>query len=341
MNKQFPIYHWFNNDLFNETFFKGFLSIIGATCFIFININLLVGHYIVALIEAILLILTVCIWFIPKNWRYYRWAILFYISFIFVGILTSLVYSPLFSGRQVWVLIFPMSAYLMLGRKIAVWLTGICLVLVAIILCWRFYADYPAQLPGVVINLCFAYLFLWGLSHAGDKIHKKMLKALMIVAATDPLTGLANRRNMSLKYEQQLELAKEGEDGLAFVLIDLDHFKRVNDRYGHDVGDALLVDFANRLRAHVEDSEQLFRLGGEEFCVLLPVMQSKAWALAFCQYVDSTAFDFEGQDIHYTVSIGVSASNKDGGDFKDLYSIADQRLYKAKDRGRNCVVAEG
>jgi diguanylate cyclase (GGDEF)-like protein len=341
MNKKLPVSHWFNDDLFDESLLKGFLLVVGVSCLILVSLNLLAEYYIIAFIETMLLILTVVVWFLPRQWHFYRWVVFFYVSFIFSGILIAVALSPLFSGRQVWVLIFPMSAYLMLGRRIAVWLSGVCLALVAIILYLRFYEPHGIQLVSVVINLVFAYLFLWGLTHSAEKIHKKMLATLTVVASTDPLTGLANRRNMIAKYEQQFKTAKKNGDGLAVVLIDLDHFKRVNDNYGHDIGDAVLVDFAERLRAHEGDSEQLFRLGGEEFCVLMSVSKSKAWAVSFCQYIHDTPFRFNGHDICYTASIGVSSSNEDGGDFKHLYSIADQRLYKAKNSGRNCVVLEG
>ncbi|MCW4631616.1 MULTISPECIES: GGDEF domain-containing protein [Marinomonas] len=121
-------------------------------------------------------------------------------------------------------------------------------------------------------------------------------------------------------------------------MIDLDNFKKINDTHGHDVGDAVLVDFAERLRAHVDDHDQLFRLGGEEFCVLMPAGISKDWSTSFCKYVQDTVFHLDDLAIHYTISIGVSYSLEDEGDFKSLYRLADQRLYMAKNLGRNRIV---
>ncbi len=189
MNKKLPVSHWFNDDLFDESLLKGFLLVVGVSCLILVSLNLLAEYYIIAFIETMLLILTVVVWFLPRQWHFYRWVVFFYVSFIFSGILIAVALSPLFSGRQVWVLIFPMSAYLMLGRRIAVWLSGVCLALVAIILYLRFYEPHGIQLVSVVINLVFAYLFLWGLTHSAEKIHKKMLATLTVVASTDPLNG--------------------------------------------------------------------------------------------------------------------------------------------------------
>ena len=338
MNKRLSTSHWFNEDLFNEALVKGFLLVIGSSCLLLIVLNVMAEKYQVAFTEAILLMLTVFIWFCPTQWRYYKWLVLLYVAFIFAGILVGISTSPLYSGRQVWVLIFPMTSYLMLGKRTGFWLSGVCLCLVSIILFLRFYDDFGEGLIGSVVNLFLAYTFLWGLTHGAERIHKKMLYALKKIASTDPLTSLANRRNVSQTYQYQLQQALNMGDELALVLIDLDNFKKINDTHGHDVGDAVLVDFAERLREHVDDNEQLFRLGGEEFCVFMPAAQSKDWSVTFCEYVHDTVFDFADLEIHYTISIGVSYSQEESGDFKHLYRIADQRLYKAKSLGRNCVV---
>ena len=341
MNKRLTTVHWFNDDLFNEILLKGFLLVIGVACSVLIVVNVLTAKYQLALIETVLLLLTISVRFCSKQWRFYKWAVFLYVAFIFACILTGISHSPLHSGRQVWVLIFPMTSYLMLGRLAGIWLNSICLCLVTSILYLRFYEDFGKELISVVINLSFAYAFLWGLTHSAERVHKKMLYALKKIASTDPLTGLANRRNISQCYQHQLQQAVGEKDALALVLIDLDNFKKINDSHGHDVGDAVLVDFAERLRAHVDNNDQLFRLGGEEFCVLMPAAQSKDWALMFCQYVYDTPLSLDDIKIHFTVSIGVSCSHEEGDDFKHLYTIADQRLYKAKSLGRNCVVLKG
>jgi diguanylate cyclase (GGDEF)-like protein len=341
MNKRLSTSHWFNESLFNEALIKGFLLVIGSSCLVLIVLNVMAAKYQVALAEATLLMLTICLWFCPIQWRHYKWFVSLYVVFIFACILVGISFSPLYSGRQVWVLVFPITSYLMLGKRTGFWLSGICLFLVSIILFLRFYDDFGKGLIGIVVNLFLSYAFLWGVTHGAERIHKKMLYSLKKIASTDPLTSLANRRNVSQTYQDQLQQAESMGDELAFVLIDLDNFKKINDTHGHDVGDAVLVDFAERLRMHVDENKQLFRLGGEEFCVFMPAAQSKMWAETFCQFIDRNTFEFEGQGIHYTVSIGVSTSNEEGRNFTHLYSVADKRLYQAKSNGRNCVVFTG
>ncbi|MCW4631615.1 MULTISPECIES: hypothetical protein [Marinomonas] len=207
MNKQLSTSHWFNEALFNDALVKGFLLVIGTACSVLIVVNLSMAKYQLALIEIVLLMLTIFLWFSSKESRFYKWSIFIYVAFIFACILTGISYSPLHSGRQVWVLIFPMTSYLMLGKQAGVWLSGVCLCLVSSILYLRFYSDFGKELISVVINLSFAYVFLWGLTHGAERVHKKMLYTLKKIASTDPLTGLANRRNISQHYQFQLQQA--------------------------------------------------------------------------------------------------------------------------------------
>jgi len=335
--KPTSINFWFNDDYFREVILKGFLCVIGTASAILIVLNLFVGQTILAILEIVLLVFTVSVWFMPRHWRLFKWAVLFYVAFLFSGIIAAIAFSPLFSGRQVWVLIFPVASYLMLGQRIAVSLSAICLAMVSAIIINRFEGEYESYMRGILINLVLAYAFIWGLSHGAEMVIKRILAALRKIASTDPLTGLSNRRNIDAKFNSALQSQLSSSGGLGFVLIDLDHFKEVNDTYGHDVGDALLVDFAARLRSFSEADHSLYRLGGEEFCVWLPHLTSQSWAEAFCQYVHDTPFVFQGHTIHYTVSIGLVNSEQTTESFQRLYSLADTCLYQAKDAGRNRV----
>lgn len=339
MKKQLSTSHWFNGDSFNNLLLRAFLLVVGISCLLLFALNIYVMQYSIALVEFVLLVLTVGVWFCPKHWRYYRLATFIYVTFILSCILTSIAVSPLYSGRQVWVFVFPMTSYFLLGKRAGFWFSSISYCLVSIILFTRFYEDFGADLVRIYVNMTFTYAFVWGLTYGAELTHRNMLHTLKKIATTDPLTGLTNRRSVVASFQYQLSKAEENGDGLAFILIDLDLFKRVNDTFGHDVGDAVLVDFANHLRAHVDDNELLFRIGGEEFCVFMPAAQSIKWAEAFCQFIDRNVFNAKEQRVHYTVSIGISTSNKEGRDFTHLYAAADKRLYQAKSNGRNCVVS--
>jgi diguanylate cyclase (GGDEF)-like protein len=154
----------------------------------------------------------------------------------------------------------------------------------------------------------------------------------------DPLTGVANRRHFS----ERLEALAQAGDGSAFALLilDIDHFKRINDRHGHAVGDACLQAIAARMRAAFPASALLARLGGEEFGVLIedpagPAVQS---AEAFRATLATTPLDCDGADVQLTVSIGVGVFEpRRHGDGDGFYRAVDRALYDAKERGRNRV----
>jgi diguanylate cyclase (GGDEF)-like protein len=159
-------------------------------------------------------------------------------------------------------------------------------------------------------------------------------------AMVDPLTGLANRR--SFLYDGN-ELAKRhatNKRSTAVMLIDLDHFKSINDRFGHAIGDRVLQVFAETARANLRSTDIIGRLGGEEFAaVLYDVSREKAVALA--ERIRSTfaevAGEVDGRPVAATVSIGLVVNGEKQLDVGELLGQADQALYYAKERGRNRV----
>ena len=164
------------------------------------------------------------------------------------------------------------------------------------------------------------------------------------LARIDMLSGLQNRRAFYEAGEQAL-VAAAPRAGIptALLMIDIDHFKAINDRYGHAGGDVAIRDIAARIRALAPDGATAGRVGGEEFALLLPGADlDQAAALAERLVADTarSAFDFEGHRIGYTISIGV-AQAQPGEDFDAFVARADAALYRAKHEGRNRVVANG
>ena len=155
-------------------------------------------------------------------------------------------------------------------------------------------------------------------------------------AMTDDMTGLANRRSLEQALDHALATAQRSQRPFAVVMVDLDHFKQINDRFGHSTGDAALADFAERLRAGLRAQDLPFRYGGEEFCVLLPEADSGGAAILaerLRAHVSQAASDGR----HATsASFGVAAWQS--GDSADtLMGRADQALYRAKAAGRDRV----
>ena len=153
-------------------------------------------------------------------------------------------------------------------------------------------------------------------------------------ASSDPLTGIANRRAFDERLGAEVARAKRYERKLSLVLFDLDHFKAVNDRHGHQAGDRVLVLFAQLLSAHGRDGELIARVGGEEFAWLMPETdQQGAYTAANRVREVMERTTFEGIDT-ITLSAGV-CSSEDARDAATLFGNADRALYWAKDSGRN------
>jgi len=161
---------------------------------------------------------------------------------------------------------------------------------------------------------------------------------LETLAYSDPLTGLANRRLFSDELRLLVAQAERGSPAFTLLLIDLDHFKPVNDTYGHDAGDALLVAAAGRLLAAVRESDRVFRLGGDEFAVLLGQATDRATLAPMCaRMLHDLAQPLllpAGATIEISASVGAAVHQR-GRSHEQLYKQADVALYRAKAAGRN------
>ncbi len=166
---------------------------------------------------------------------------------------------------------------------------------------------------------------------------KKKEQELVTLATTDALTGLHNRRSFLDILQQQLKLSTPHWPG-ALLLLDIDHFKRVNDTYGHPAGDLVIRNIAQGIRDSLRQDDITGRLGGEEFAVLLPkatLQQAQQLAERIREHVAATPTITHKETIYVTISIGVALLY--GQDENSVQSQADQALYQAKNSGRNRV----
>lgn len=159
---------------------------------------------------------------------------------------------------------------------------------------------------------------------------------------TDPLTGLYNRRYMEKRFGEELSLAKRKEHSVACVMIDIDHFKSINDIYGHAAGDLVLQGVAEIGKEKLREYDTLSRYGGEEFVLLLTETDydtALVVAEKLRKAIEEKEFVSEGKTISVTASFGVYASEVDELSNADEFTCrADEALYKAKGSGRNKVV---
>ncbi len=161
------------------------------------------------------------------------------------------------------------------------------------------------------------------------------------IANTDDLTGLPNRRSFMQSLKQELERARRFKQSLSIMIIDLDHFKEVNDTYGHAAGDATLQHFAFILKKGLREIDIPGRLGGEEFGIILPGTELTGGvevAERLRQEIEQKPVNYQGSEIYFTLSFGVTAYHEGISSVDVLLNTADEALYEAKVGGRNRTI---
>ncbi len=158
-------------------------------------------------------------------------------------------------------------------------------------------------------------------------------------AQHDPLTGILNHREILRVLEQELNRAERQNSSLAVIMGDLDHFKNVNDTFGHVAGDAVLVEIVQRMKNNIRPYDAIGRYGGEEFLLVLPgcaLDEAKQIAIRILKNIQEHPVLFQGKAINVTVSLGL-AFHKTGEhtELIDIVQVADSALYQAKQNGRN------
>jgi two-component system, cell cycle response regulator len=168
---------------------------------------------------------------------------------------------------------------------------------------------------------------------------ESMLHSVEALASTDALTGLFNRRRFADVLRREFAVTKRYKNTLSCLLLDLDHFKQINDRFGHDAGDQVLKEVARRITGSLREVDLAARYGGEEFVILLPhTSKGDAQIVAerLLKNVRKQQFTFDGEVVTVTVSIGCAGnSDVQSSNPEDLVKAADIALYEAKNNGRN------
>jgi two-component system cell cycle response regulator len=195
---------------------------------------------------------------------------------------------------------------------------------------------------GDIVQFGSSAVFRYALA---DAEQEAMLQQLYDASVTDALTGAYNREHFDSRLASELSYARRHGTALSLLLLDLDHFKRVNDTYGHEAGDAVLKELANTIRADLRMEDVFARYGGEEFAVILRgISRADAGHVAerFRQRIESLRVKHGEHLISVTASIGcASLTCCQERTAQQLVAVADRRLYAAKRGGRNLVVATG
>jgi diguanylate cyclase (GGDEF)-like protein len=174
---------------------------------------------------------------------------------------------------------------------------------------------------------------------SGSDIELQYHEIIHRMTVTDGLTDLANRKQLDLVLAEEIPRSRRQNHPLSLLMIDIDHFKNINDTHGHLTGDSVLRGLAGILQRRLRPSDRLGRYGGEEFCVILPetsLHNAAKFGEELRALVEAHAFVAEDKNIRVTISVGVGTLQDDMA-MGDFYKSADEMLYRAKRTGRNRV----
>lgn len=219
--------------------------------------------------------------------------------------------------------------YFILQPRLAVSFCGLAaLILLPILLSHLEAINVVSILVTIVINNVFAYIFATGMHRQGER--------LVEMSKQDPLTGAGNRRALSAKLNEVVQAGKRTSQQSSLIMLDVDHFKRINDNHGHSVGDRVLVNIANLISRHIRITDRLYRFGGEEFVILAVDSDIDAASIIAEKLRIKMAEEelLDGYVITVSQGVAVYTEPESANDWLDR---ADKALYQAKGSGRNVV----
>lgn len=203
---------------------------------------------------------------------------------------------------------------------------------------------FTLNLIPFVVPTYVAGVFVMGSMMQRETRMMRREQSLEVDAFTDALTGLANRRAYDALIAEELAQRRGADIGVTLLVVDFDHFKQVNDTYGHETGDEALKAVSRILQSCVREGDYVCRHGGEEFTVILPqtgLPQGRRTAERIRHAIEAAPLIAGDQNLSLTVSIGVAGAPQHGDDPNTLYRRADAALYEAKSAGRDQVVVYG
>jgi diguanylate cyclase (GGDEF)-like protein len=189
-----------------------------------------------------------------------------------------------------------------------------------------------------VMLLLFSTLFSLEIRYMQRQL-KQENKTLVQIANFDPLTHLANRRSMNAQLKLAMEEAVSGKSSFCLVMADIDDFKKVNDTYGHECGDEILIIVSEIVSNNVREQDYVCRWGGEEMLILLKTDKETAVSVAerICKEVSENAVEYKEENVGVTLTLGVS-QYQNGENIRTIIDRADKNLYYGKNHGKNQVV---
>lgn len=315
------------------------LTMIGGA--LFATLNFLTGSYMLAFVEIVMGVYAIFVFRAIGHTRHLeRWIIAYAIPF-FTAMMYAMTTPKATVTVHAWVLLIPIISHLLMGRRLGLAVSIFYMTIAAIIFLQKHQGQPAVMQPLSIANIAVISLCILVFSHVYEVTREMSERQLMKLAQTDPLTGLANRARLSDIFGREKHRARRYNSPISILVLDLDHFKAVNDDHGHETGDLALQHVAGIFRECLRATDLPARLGGEEFGFLLSNTNSHQ-ALEVAEKiriaVASNPLVINDSMIHLTLSGGIAEYGIDGDTLRELVRTADSRLYEAKNAGRNQIV---
>ncbi len=317
-----------------------------AGSFVFTVLNWFRGQTLLACVEGLTSLAAVVILFhVRKNpaSRRLKQLALLYVLIFFSVMMFAFASHGVSVTIFIWALAIPSIAYLLLGVQTGFWVTTVFLTITAGLYYTKNNADPAISETVAYANVLMCAILIWSLSHTYELTNQKAKSKLRQLAIKDHMTGLYNRSVLAQFYEVKLAESIQNQQLLCLVLFDLDRFKIINDQYGHATGDEVLQQFATLLIGHTGTTGSAFRVGGEEFVLLLPCTEESV-ARESAELIRSCTEQIMikgAPELQITVSMGMAVAKSAEQNIEVTLKLADDRMYLAKEMGRNRLVHEG
>lgn len=307
-----------------------------------LGINHLGSEQLAATIANCLLTLVLIPVLRGHKYRFEAVATLF-ITINFLTYVSALVFVVNDELRVLWFYLLIFVVYILLGQRAGLRITALTVLVIAL-------CNYALPVPfsrnaltTLIISLCATSAISWAYTSRAISFFDRLTESnlqLRELANHDPLTGSLNARAFYEIGNRLMTLARRQTTPYSLLFVDIDHFKQINDRYGHESGDRVLQEIAACLTAQIRCSDVLGRIGGEEFSIFLPgttIDGATALAEKLRAAVEAREVVVHDTSLHVTASIGIAPGTPGDTSIADIQRRADQAMYQAKQAGRNRV----
>ena len=311
------------------------------SCLLFTYLNYTNGNTGLAVLDAMLLTASIYLIIKSKTSAHIHLISLCFSIAVFSVVMYAITLRDSPAALLVWVYTIPILAYSTLGKFYGFFTSGI-FISISVFQVVSNANNYKIE-PDFydLTHLTISAILSWALVHVYETARANAHAMLLQFSSTDSLTGVNNRVSLEDSFLRISSRSQENGTESGLILIDLDHFKKINDTMGHPCGDEVLRQVAATLTKNTRPDDKVFRIGGEEFCILTTCNNFEHLenvAESIRQRIEAVEVAYDNKKIKVTCSIGAIRLTADENDLTTLLRDADKALYRAKENGRNQVI---